>query len=135
MVYFYKSPENSASIVFDILKFLPLRCTVSTEEGEMHLSFLVNAPWLLWLGIFVIGFLLGCFVNQFVADQRLHKLTHVHWKLWREEEQRRQRTADEIAYMREALWYQDKREREDRPAEVPSDDETTGPRGKKALSR
>ena len=84
----------------------------------MHPSFLAHVPWPTWIGIFVFGFLLGCFVNQFFADKRLHKLTHVHWKLWREEERNRQRMAGEIAYMREALWAQDTREHADRPAEV-----------------
>jgi hypothetical protein len=84
----------------------------------MHPSFLAHVPWLAWIGTFVIGFLLGCFVNQFFADQRIHKLTHVHWKLWREEERKRQRMANEIAYLREALWAQDTCDCDDRPADT-----------------
>jgi hypothetical protein len=82
----------------------------------VHPLFNVHMPSLVQIGIFVVGVLFGCFVNQFFADSRLHKMTRVHWKLWREEERNRQRLEEEVASMRQALWYQSITEREHRLA-------------------
>jgi hypothetical protein len=81
----------------------------------MHPLFYVHMPSLLQIGIFVVGVLFGCFVNQFFADSRLHNMTRAHWKLWREEDRNRQRMEEEVASMRTALWSQNV-QREDRLA-------------------
>jgi hypothetical protein len=82
----------------------------------MHSLFYMHMPSLMQIGIFVVGVLFGCFVNQFFADSRLHTMTRVHWKLWREEERNRQRMEEEVASMRTALWSQNLPQREERLA-------------------